>query len=110
MQHWSALKEERLVGRRAYRRTRLRIDVEVKDSGGGWEPARLLELSVAGFRLELLPAMMRGRSLWLRVADVGPLPARVLWRDRAGVGCKFLYPISRDACEQIARVPGEAAG
>ena len=106
MDRWSDESVERvLVGRRAVRRTRVCLDVEVNLGGTGWLAAELLELSVAGYRLRAFPFDRRRKSMWLRAGSIGPLAAKVVWFGPEEVGCAFLHPIKRVLVEELLRPP-----
>lgn len=85
---------EPAIGRRIASRTRCELVVDIKEGGADWGQALLCDVSATGFRLSHLASVPTASSLWLRLPDLEPLPAKIRWKNRASVGCEFLYPLS----------------
>lgn len=84
---------ERAIGRRQRPRQACDLVVECKAAGGEWQRAILRDVSATGFRLVHRQLDIAGVVLWLRIAGLEPLPARMRWRKGRSVGCEFLAPL-----------------
>jgi hypothetical protein len=100
---------EQMIGRRNQFRLACELGVDVRLSGSEWRRALLRDISAAGFMvIAPLDALPRG-SLWLRLPDIAPVPARVRWRQDGMIGCQFLYTLERSTLDHIATlVAGKA--
>ncbi|HEU4650511.1 MAG TPA: PilZ domain-containing protein [Croceibacterium sp.] len=94
---------ELMIGRRAHARVACEFGVDVKHSAGDWQRALLRDISLTGFMLVVPDGMLPCESLWLRLPEIGPVPARLRWRKGAVVGCEFLYALERTALAKLER-------
>lgn len=53
----------------------------------------LSDLSVTGFRAVWANQVEKDDVLWLRLPDLAPLQARVIWSDHKSLGCEFMNPL-----------------
>jgi hypothetical protein len=96
-----------LVGRRMAVREKIGASISARKSGSEWQPVKLVDLSTTGCRLGRVPAEFEGLSLWVRVADLDPLPVRVRWARGGEKGCEFLYKLNSRQHHRVAQVAHE---
>ena len=53
----------------------------------------LSDLSITGYRAVWANQVAKGDVLWLRLPDLAPLEARVIWSDHKSLGCAFVNPL-----------------
>jgi hypothetical protein len=69
------------------------IDAAMRELGASGADVRVHNLSTHGFMAEA-DAIYPVRSyVWLRLPGVGPLNARIIWRDCFRYGCEFVTPL-----------------
>lgn len=81
------------------------LEGRVRRSGSSRIPGVVKDLSRTGFRIESDEKLPMDTVVWLKVAHLEPLMARVVWADRLSAGCQFaapLHPSVRDAILRTA--------
>jgi len=96
-----------LIGRRMAAREKIGVSISARKSGSEWLVVNLVDLSTTGCRLGGVPSDIEGLSLWVRIADLDPLPVRVRWARGGEKGCEFLYPLKSRQHHRLAQVAHE---
>lgn len=64
-------------------------DVELEPIGSSSVTGTVTNLSCSGFRILVDETLTPESVVWLKLADLGPLMARVVWYDGMAAGCEF---------------------
>ncbi len=64
-------------------------DGEIEPAGADSVPAKVTDLSRAGFRAVVDEPLSPESVIWLKVGEYGPFMARVVWYDGSAAGCEF---------------------
>jgi hypothetical protein len=86
-------------------RTSQRAETHVEGHLRSWGTTRIAgiikDLSRSGFRIEVEQPLPMDSVVWLKVADLDPLMAQVVWCDGVSSGCRFAAPLSAAAVAAI---------
>ena len=93
------------VDRREAMRWPVSIAVAVKESRFCFQDLRLVEISRLGCRLETGFLLELGMETVLRLPGFKPLPARVVWSNRAAAGLQFIVPLHPGVVTHIMSLP-----
>jgi hypothetical protein len=102
----NALRRGEAGGTRLSHRAPLDLECAFFAAGGRWHTRRITDLSITGFRLAWAPEMKVGVRMWIRVAGLEPLAARIIWRNGSQAGCEFLVPLNPYVFEHVVREVG----
>jgi PilZ domain len=91
---------------RVSRRVVLTLEAQVRQSGGSFVSAPVLDLSTHGFRAETHFYLREGNDLWLRLPGLEARHARVAWVRGSLVGCSFEEPLHEAVLDLIIRKAG----
>jgi hypothetical protein len=83
-----------------------RLKADVRRSGTVRVQATVTDMSVTGFRLESDERLPLGAPIWVRIGQLSPLEAKVVWRDGYLAGCAFNSPLHPSVLEHIVRSAG----
>jgi len=84
-------------GRQA-ERSRLMLDASLGASGAGEAIDVVVhDISAHGFLAQTAARLPVGSEVWLELAGVGRVSAKVRWRGSSTIGCEFETPIASDA-------------
>jgi hypothetical protein len=75
----------------------------VRRSGTSRISGRVKDLSRSGFRIEAEERLPMNSVVWLKIAHLEPLMARVVWCDRLSAGCQFAAPLHPSVLNAILR-------
>lgn len=65
----------------------------VANARDGRVPGIVRDLSRSGFRIETSERLPQGSVVWLKLGELEPLMAEVVWADRIAAGCRFAAPL-----------------
>lgn len=74
-------------------RASFRVAAVLRDRASNKFHIHLVDLSTTGFQAEAHPSLDPGAIVWLAIPGMQGLEARVMWRQRAVVGCQFSQPL-----------------
>jgi hypothetical protein len=80
-----------------------RLKADVRRSGLSRVHATVTDMSVSGFRLECDERLPLGATIWVRLGQLAPLEAKVMWRDGYIAGCAFVSPLHPSVLDHIVR-------
>jgi hypothetical protein len=83
-----------------------RLKADVRRSGTVRVQATVIDMSVTGFRLESDERLPLGAPIWVRIGQLAPLEAKVVWRDGYRAGCAFNAPLHPSVLDHIVRIAG----
>ena len=87
--------------KRAVDRVPMMLDVKLRVSGGKPIDARLIDLSITGFRIQFIARLHPGDRIWLGLPTLSSLPAFVAWSDGLVTGCRFENPLYAGVFDRI---------
>ncbi len=67
------------------------------------EAVQVLDISVSGARIQTLSPLRAGSVVWIRLPQLEPLQARVVWTRNFESGCEFVRALHPAVFESIAR-------
>jgi hypothetical protein len=79
---------------RAGRRRVLNINASIRDAGSPLRRLAVSDLSVSGCRLQDSAGLTENTQVWLKLAGLLPMRARVMWQKGDQAGCEFIDPLS----------------
>jgi hypothetical protein len=89
------------VSRLVERRT---VDVTVQFRKGIVRTnVRILDISTHGVRIAAIQSLRIGDICWIRLPELEPQQAKVMWADEFVVGCQFARPLHPSVLENILR-------
>ena len=74
-------------------RTHVDMDAGLRQRGASGVSVQILDLSTHGFRASTHLHLQLGADVWLKMAGLEALHARVAWMDGHFIGCEFLQPL-----------------
>ena len=74
-------------------RFRTQASVGVRRSGSVAIPGTVMDISATGFRIEALERLPLGTTVWLKIGNLAPQMARVVWNKKLVAGCQFSTPL-----------------
>lgn len=83
-----------------------RLKADVRRSGTVRVHATVTDMSMTGFRLECDERLPIGAAIWVRIGQLSPLEAKVVWRDGYLAGCAFTNPLHPSVLDHIVRAAG----
>jgi hypothetical protein len=83
-----------------------RLKADVRRGGTVRVHATVTDLSVTGFRLESDERLPLGAAIWVRIGQLAPLEAKVVWRDGYLAGCAFNTALHPSVLDHIVRTAG----
>lgn len=83
-----------------------RLKADVRRSGTVRVQATVTDMSMTGFRLQSDERLPLGAPIWLRIGQLAPLEAKVVWRDGYLAGCAFNTPLNSYVLDHIVRTAG----
>jgi hypothetical protein len=84
------------AGARQVERNRLRLDASLGHADAAGIDVVVHDLSAHGFLAQTAASLPIGSEVWLELAGVGRLSARIRWRGSSTIGCEFETAISPD--------------
>lgn len=88
---------------RNYCRGEVAIVGTVRAIGGIKCPVKVVDISVAGFRMECLTYMSDSQVIFLTMPNFEPLDAKIMWQTEWMYGCEFARPLHAAVFEHIVR-------
>lgn len=87
--------EDDLVAKQPRQEHRIfvRGEIRTRERQRHESPARLVDISAHGCRVELLSKVNIGDTVWVRLPGIQPICARVQWADEYLAGLHFENPI-----------------
>jgi hypothetical protein len=82
------------------------VSVGVRRSGAVSIPGVVIDISSTGFRIEALERLPIGTVVWLKIGNLAPQMARVMWNDKLLAGCQFAAPLHPSVIAQLLSAPG----
>lgn len=73
----------------------------VRRSGSISVPATVTDVSTTGFRVEAEERLPLDTVVWLKMGNLAPLMARVVWSEKLIAGCRFSAPLHPSVLEQL---------
>lgn len=84
------------AGGRQAERNKLRLDASLGQADAAAIDVVVHDLSAHGFLAQTAATLPIGSEVWLELAGVGRISARVRWRGSSTIGCEFDSPISQE--------------
>jgi hypothetical protein len=78
-------------------------DVELEPVGSDSVPGIVTDLSRSGFRILVDEPVSPESVVWLKIGEVGPFMARVVWYDGVAAGCEFAGKLHPDIVAALLR-------
>jgi hypothetical protein len=72
------------------------LETTMRDLGASGARAQVLNLSVDGFMAETEGRFVTGSYVWIKLPDVGPVSAKVIWSRGGRVGGRFTAPLASE--------------
>lgn len=82
-------------------RTKVNLHCEVRVGSRAWRKAKIADLTVDGFQVEIFDMPPRGAQVYLRFANLQMLQAEVCWSKADTAGCRFLNPLREYVFDHI---------
>lgn len=67
------------------------------------EAVQVLDISISGARIQSLSPLRTDSVVWIRLPNLEPLQARVVWTRNFESGCEFVRPLHPAVFETLAR-------
>ena len=78
-----------------------RMSVGVRRMGNSRIPASVTDLSTSGCRIEADERLPKDSVVWIKLGQLAPITARVVWTDRLLAGCAFTEPLHPSVLHQL---------
>ncbi|CRR42926.1 MULTISPECIES: PilZ domain-containing protein [Stenotrophomonas] len=65
---------------------------------------QILDISTHGVRIAAIQALRIGDTCWIRLPQLEPQQAKVVWVDEFVVGCQFARPLHPSVLDNILRL------
>jgi hypothetical protein len=75
----------------------------VRRSGSVNVPAVITDLSTTGFRVEAEERLPLDTVVWVKLGNLSPLMARVVWSEKLVAGCRFSAPLHPTVLSQLVQ-------
>ena len=93
--------------RRQYSRSDVKINAQIRISGGAHHKVRIVDLSCLGFQMECLVFIPSDRPVYLTMPGFAPISSRIAWANDWHDGCFFEYKLHEAIYDHIvASHPG----
>jgi hypothetical protein len=99
---------EQPVERRRAARAALHLNATMRD-GTRKAPARVIDMSARGCRIECSAVVADGGKVWLGIEGLANQPCRVVWHCEEFIGLEFETPLSEAVFEQLLQDQGQLA-
>jgi hypothetical protein len=76
-------------------------DAEIEPIGSDGVPGIVTDLSRSGFRIVVDEPLAAESVVWLKVGEIGPFMARVVWYDGTAAGCEFAGKLHPDIVARL---------
>ncbi len=76
-------------------------DVELEPIGSDSVPGIVTDLSRSGFRIVVDEPVTPESVVWLKIGELGPFMARVVWYDGGAAGCEFASKLHPDIVARL---------
>jgi hypothetical protein len=85
------------------RAPRAPVSLDARLGRGGIDRAlcKVVDLSIAGCRLQTYSELKRGGTIWLTLPGHGPVAADVIWATDFVAGCQFHKPLDQAEFERL---------
>ena len=64
---------------------------------------QILDISTHGVRIAAIQLLRIGDTCWIRLPQLEPQQAKVMWSDEFVVGCQFMRPLHPSVLENILK-------
>ena len=78
------------------------IDGTFRERGTRGEPVDILNLSLEGFQCRWHWSLRPGDAIWLKLAGLEALPARIIWSQDFMIGAEFATPLHPAVFNRLA--------
>ncbi len=89
-------------------RASVELVCDVRQGHRPWQRVRLHNISPGGFCMDWAPALEINRPLWIRIAGLNLLEAKVRWKRESLVGCAFSATLYAPVYDHIVRQASSA--
>ena len=101
--------EPALAGnRRRSPRAPVSLDASIGIGGLARTLCKVVDISIAGARLQSYSALKKGSTIWLTLPGIGQVAADVMWADDFTAGCRFHRSLDTAAFDQLVERQGGA--
>ena len=87
--------------RRRSERYALQLPASVRESGGGRVPTVVIDISTLGCRIEARGSFNRDKQLWLYLANLAAIEARIVWCRDSFAGLEFSVPLHQAILDSL---------
>jgi hypothetical protein len=94
---------------RVGRRRVVNINASVHDADTQLQRLRVSDLSASGCRLQDVAGLSQLAEVWVKLAGLLPMRARVMWQNGDEAGCEFIDPLSESDLASLLPPPGTIA-
>lgn len=92
--------------RRALRQG-VKLPAKLRDRTGARFNIEVVDLSVTGFRAEVVHTLHPGTAVWITIPGLAGLEAEVAWQRQEHVGCSFLQPLHAAVFDHVVKLAGK---
>lgn len=85
------------ANRRRAPRAPISLDARLGMGGIARTLCKVVDVSLAGARLQSYSALKKGSTIWLTLPGIGQVAADVMWADDFIAGCQFHRPLDTEA-------------
>ena len=89
------------ANRRRAPRAPVSLDAGLGMGGIARTLCKVIDISLAGARLQSYSALKKGSTIWLTLPGIGQIAADVMWADDFTAGCQFQKPLDPAAFETL---------
>ena len=89
--------------RRRVHRFALRLSAMVRERGRGRMPVRVIDISTHGSRIELSCGLLIGSWVWLSIAGLDTIYAKIVWCRDGFAGLEFTTPIHDSVLDTLLK-------
>jgi hypothetical protein len=87
--------------RRRAERYALQLPASIRESGGGRVPTVVIDISTHGCRIESRASFNRDKQLWLYLANLAAIEARIIWCRDCFAGLEFSVPLHQAILDSL---------
>ena len=88
---------------RAADRFKTRLEVGLRRMGATRIPGTVTDLSVTGFRINSDEKLHKDTMIWVKLGNLAPVTARVVWVDKLLCGCAFTAPLHPSILDSLLK-------
>ncbi len=70
------------------------LEATMRELGASGVKAQILNLSIDGFLAETEGSFFTGSYVWIKLPDLGPVSAKIIWSRGGRVGGRFTAPLA----------------